>query len=222
VRIAFFDLDRTLFSVNSGALWLRREFVAGHISFRQAARAGVWLTRYQLGLADLELAIVQAVATLAGTDSRPVKARIEQFYRDELKGCYRPRALEVLERHRRANDRCVLLTASTEYLSRLVVEELSLDGYLCNRLELDDRGFHTGRVLGGACFGRGKLRHAEGYVKDLGATLSDCTFYTDSYSDRSVLYEVGKPVAVNPDVRLYRLARKQGWETVDWGVPGGS
>jgi len=36
-------------------------------------------------------------------------------------------------------------------------------------------------------------------------------FYTDSISDMPMLQRVGCPVAVNPDFRLRRYARRQGW-----------
>jgi len=49
--------------------------------------------------------------------------------------------------------------------------------------------------------------------------LSDCAFYTDSFSDVPVLEAVGQPVAVNPDPRLRRRANKRGWRIVDWGTP---
>jgi phosphoserine phosphatase len=49
--------------------------------------------------------------------------------------------------------------------------------------------------------------------------LSESIFYTDSFADLSVLEVVGTPVAVNPDLRLRRVAAKRGWSIVDWGVP---
>lgn len=219
MSIAFFDFDRTLLSVNSAALWLRREFSRGHISFWQAAWAGFWVTRYHLGLAELENVVGKAVSTLKGTPSLPFRKRAEQFYNEELKSLYRPKAREVVEKHRESGDRLVLLTASHEYIAQMVVDELRLDDYICNRLEVDEQGVHTGKTVGGVCFGLGKLRHAEKFVGTAGKTLGDCSFYTDSFSDRSVLAQVGKPVAVNPDVRLRRLAQRQGWDIVDWGEP---
>ena len=41
--------------------------------------------------------------------------------------------------------------------------------------------------------------------------LAASYFYTDSISDLPLVERVGHPVAVNPDLRLRRLARKRGW-----------
>ena len=132
---------------------------------------------------------------------------------------YRPGALRAVEEHRGTGDRLVLLTSSSGYLSELVSRDLRLDAILCNRFEVDAQGLHTGRPLGDVCFGLGKLTHAERYAREAGVALSQCAFYTDSYSDLPVLEVVGRPVAVHPDHRLRREAVRRGWPVVDWGVP---
>ena len=49
--------------------------------------------------------------------------------------------------------------------------------------------------------------------------LARSSFYTDSYNDRPMLERVGQPIAVNPDVRLQRLARQKGWPIEIWDAP---
>jgi phosphoserine phosphatase len=78
---------------------------------------------------------------------------------------------------------------------------------------------HTGEAEGEVCFGAGKLRYAEAYARQHSVALSECTFYTDSYSDLPVLENVGAPVLVNPDRRLRREAKARGWRVVEWGGP---
>jgi HAD superfamily hydrolase (TIGR01490 family) len=219
VAIAFFDFDRTLLSVNSGALWIRRELAMGHITRRQAVRAAMWILRYHLGLATMEDAVRRAIGELAGHSERELRERTRDFYQEALRELYRPGGLRALAEHRAVGDRVVLLTATSNYLSELVSAQLSLDGILCNRFEIDASGVHTGRSLGTLCFGVGKRTLAEEYARAYGFPLSSCTFYTDSYSDLPVLEAVGRPVAVHPDRRLRRLARRRGWEIADWGAP---
>jgi phosphoserine phosphatase len=146
--------------------------------------------------------------------------RTTAFYEEQVRPLYRPGALRALEEHRGAGDRLVLLTSSSGYLSELVARDLRLDAILCNRFEVDPQGLHTGRPLGEVCFGPGKRTHAERYSQEAGVPLSACAFYTDSYSDLSVMQVVGRPVAVHPDYRLRREALRRGWPVVDWGVPG--
>ena len=219
VGIAFFDLDKTILSVNSGSLWVRREVALGHLSKRQALKAAAWLARYTLGFASAEQMVADAVLQLRGSDAQPLKDRTTQFYADEVRHTYRPGALQAIDRHRAAGDRLVMLTSSTHYLASLVAEELGFEQVLCNTLEVVD-GRHTGKVVGRVCFGAGKLSHALQSAQTFRAELRDAAFYTDSFSDLPVMEAVGRPVAVNPDLRLRRHAARRGWSVVDWGVPG--
>jgi phosphoserine phosphatase len=112
-----------------------------------------------------------------------------------------------------------MLTSSSNYLADRAAKDLGFEEVWCNRLEVDAQGFHTGRTTTGVCFGQGKLTAARRAAEDHGTMLSACTFYTDSYADLPVLEAVGRPVAVNPDLRLRRKAWRRGWEIVDWGRP---
>lgn len=217
--IAFFDLDKTLLSENSGSLWIKKELAEGHITRWQAFQASVWIVRYHLGFAALESALERAVRMLAGIPEKDIRDRTVQFYEGVVRPLFRPMAMQTLEEHRRRGDKLVLLTSSSIYMAELVARDLQLDEVLCNRFEVDENGLHTGRPLGHICFGPGKLKHAEEYAKSVGVPLADASFYTDSFSDVSVMYAVGNPVAVNPDHRLRREAVRRGWKVVDWAAP---
>ncbi len=219
MAIAFFDLDKTLLCVNSGTLWVRRELAMGYVTKRQAIRAAFWLTRYHLGFASAESMVEEAIAQIAGTRAADLRDRTARFYEQEVKNTFRPGGLEALKAHRAAGDRCVLLTSSSNYMSELVQAQLELDSVLCNTMEVDAQGLHTGKVVGRVCFAAGKRVHAEAEAAAHQVKLKDCAFYTDSYSDLAVLEVVGRPVPVNPDPRLKRHAAKAGWKVAEWGRP---
>lgn len=215
--IAFFDFDETLIVGNSGQLWIRRELREGNITPTQFLRAAVWMLRYKMGWASMDDALRTAIGSLRGQSEQALRARTRAFYETEVRMLYRTGARPALERHRARGDAVVLLTASSVYLSELVAAELGLDDVLCNRFEVDEAGAHTGRPVGNLCFGAGKLGYAEAYAQQRGVSLSDCWFYTDSYSDLPVLERMGHPVVVNPDPRLRREAERRGWPVEWWG-----
>lgn len=216
MAIAFFDLDRTLLAVNSAKLWLRRELRAGNLSLFDAARGAAWMGLYHLGVGDIERAIDSAVATLRGVPEARVRARTSAFFHEEVKFHLRPRAMAAIAGQRAMGRRVVLLTSSSSYLSEDVCGLLSLDDFSANRFEVDEEGRFTGKVLRPLCYGTGKRTHAEGHARRLGVSLEECSFFTDSYSDLSVLEVVGEPVVVHPDPRLRREARRRGWPVVSW------
>jgi HAD superfamily hydrolase (TIGR01490 family) len=138
------------------------------------------------------------------------------FYRRECQHLVRPGARAVIAEHRAAGDALVMLTSTSNYLSGEFARDLGFDEVLSNRFEVDDDGAFTGRAVEPLCYGQGKLAHARRCAGDRGVDLSDCAFYTDSLADVSVLEVVGRPVIVDPDLRLRRRARAEGWPIVDW------
>jgi len=219
--IAFFDLDRTLLSINSGTTWVLRELRAGRLSLWQVTRAMYYLARYRLGRAELEDAILEAITALKGTSAAEVRRHFEDFYERYVKTSYRPGGLRALAEHQRQGDVTALLSSTSVYLAEAVARDLHLDAAFSNRFEVDGAGEHTGRSEGRLCYGPGKLDYAEAFALSRGVSLDQCVFYTDSISDLPVLERVGRPVVVNPDGRLRREAIRRKWELVDWGQPDG-
>jgi HAD superfamily hydrolase (TIGR01490 family) len=215
--VAFFDLDRTLLSVNAGQLWVRREMRLGYIGRWQATKAAAWIFGYHLGFSRVERVLEDAIATLSGEREADIVARTLAFYEEEVAATFRPRAREVVERHRARGDTLALLSSTSPYLADPVMRALGIDHALCNRFEVKD-GVFTGRPAGTLCFGNGKLTYARDFVDRLGERLEDATFYTDSASDLAVMEAVGQPVAVHPDPTLARIAARRGWRVEDWGT----
>src|SRR5262245_1767245 len=103
--VAFFDLDKTLLSVNSATLWIRRELAEGHITRMQALRASLWVARYHLGFVSMQDTVIAAIAHLAGSPAQEIQQRTALFYEEQVRMRYRPGALRSLEEHRDAGDR---------------------------------------------------------------------------------------------------------------------
>mgnify|MGYP002885409392 CR=1 FL=1 len=213
--IAFFDLDLTLLEVNTASLWVRREVRLGHISRWSALRAAAWLGMYELGVGRLEDAIQSAARTLAGKEEAIFRQRTLDFWEEQVSDRIRPGGRAAVRAHQGAGDATILLTSSSNYLGQLAVDALGLDGMLTNRFVVED-GRYTGLLETPICYGSGKLLHAQRCADAAGVSLADCSFYTDSMSDVSVLKAVGNPVAVHPDPRLRREANRQDWPVVDW------
>lgn len=216
-RIAFFDVDLTLISVNSARLWLRRELRGGYIGRWDLVRGLFWIGLYTFGLARMERVLEDAVRALAGSRERDLEERTRAFYVEEIRALLRPGALAAIEAHRARGDRLFLLTTSSTYMSKLLVAELGFDGFVSNHFAVAD-GVLTGDIVPPLCFGAGKVTRAQALAGELGASLEDCVFYTDSFSDVPMLEAVGTPVVINPDPRLRRHAERRRWPIHDWGT----
>jgi HAD superfamily hydrolase (TIGR01490 family) len=218
MAIAFFDVDKTVLSVNSASLWIRRELRLGHITRVQALRAAIWVGLYGLGFVGSQDLLRHAIKALRGRREREIIDRTLDFWREEVATTIRPGARAAIARHREQGDLCFLLTSSSNYMCAPIADELKMDGFLANRFVVEG-GMFTGEAIEPVCYGPGKVAHAEVCAQKLNVELSKCTFYSDSASDLPMMLAVGTPVVVNPDPRLSRIARKKGWPVEDWGSP---
>ena len=77
-------------------------------------------------------------------------------------------------------------------------------------------GRFTGQMDPPMCYGAGKIERTLRIAEAQGFCLDDATFYSDSITDLPLLERVQRPVIVNPDARLRRLARRRGWPIERW------
>lgn len=219
MALALFDLDRTLIDCNSGQLWMLHEWRERRIGLRDLAWGSYWLVRYGLGHEDgLDDAMAAAVRSVVGVPEAELDARVRAWFEREVRHRLRRRATEVLERHRAQGDRLVLASSGTLYAVRAAAEAFGFAEVVCTRLEVDEAGLLTGR-LHTMAVGRAKERAVRAWAEEVGEDLDSATFYTDSASDLALLEAVQRPVVVNPDRTLRRIAAARGWPIEDWGPP---
>ena len=212
---AFFDMDQTVLRVNSGTLWMKFLRRRGEISRLEMARAVGWIIKYKLAILDMETLSRRLVKPLAGDLEEEMIEKCRRWYADEVERTITARARACIEAHRRRGEPVVLLTSATPYVAEPLGRTLGLDAVLCSRLEVIGGRF-TGRIVEPLCFGDGKVSLAERWAANEGVELGASAFYTDSYNDLPMLERVGRPVAVNPDLRLGRHARRRGWAIESW------
>lgn len=219
-RAAFFDLDRTLISVNSAFLYAAYERRRGTISWLQFAQAALWMGLYHLSIIDIEGAFAKAVRQYRGIEREQLIELTKQFFKEEVVTTIQPGAIEALGYHRQRGDRLVLLTASSAYMSELASEEWGLEHFISNDFPIDDKGRLLGTYERPICYGQGKVYRAQAWARQEGIDLSKSYFYSDSHSDLPMLKAVGHPRVINPDPRLKNEANRRGWPIQDWTRQG--
>lgn len=209
MTIAFFDMDKTLLSKSSGMLYVKYLWKRRLISLREMM-ATAWISaQYSVNVLDFPKAMARLSRNIRGGDAAAAKALCDQWVRDDVLRYIAPKALARLREHQASGHAVWLLSASTQFAVAPVAEHLQIP---CRFTELEIVDGHlTGNILGVDCYGDGKRVWGERIAAQLGVDLSQCVFYTDSYSDRPLLDVVGRPVAVNPDRALRRYAAKRGW-----------
>jgi HAD superfamily hydrolase (TIGR01490 family) len=138
----------------------------------------------------------------------------DELFDDVIKPAIYPRARELIDESRRAGCRQVLISGGLDFTVRPLARYLGIDDVLANRLEFS-RGRATGRLEKPFIAGATKAMIMRDFAEKHGIDLRRSWAYSDSYSDYAMLAVVGRPTAVNPDLRLRALARSYDWPVVD-------
>jgi HAD superfamily hydrolase (TIGR01490 family) len=216
---AFFDVDNTMMQGASIYHFARGLAARDFFTWRDLAAFAWKQVAFRLrGIEDLEHmeeAKQAALGFVAGHSVEEVVRLGEEIY-DELMAdriWTGTRALAQL--HLDAGQRVWLVTAAPAELASLVARRLGLTGALGTVSEIKD-GVYTGRLVGEPLHGPAKAEAILALADQEGLDLSQCSAYSDSANDLPMLTTVGHPVAVNPDARLKRFARENGWDIRDF------
>jgi HAD superfamily hydrolase (TIGR01490 family) len=212
---ALFDVDKTLVSVNSARLYMHWRMGRQKAGLAQYLRLSKTLLEYTFGTLEPERAARTAFGNIVGESEASLRAECRDWYHQEMRKHISRKGRREVERCLKAGVTCAILSASTPYLTEPLAEELGIEHLICTRLEVLNGAF-TGGWEPPLCYGPGKVTRAMAWAEAHGVDLSQSTFYTDSISDLPMLERVGSPRIVNPDPRLFVVARLRGYPVESW------
>lgn len=219
ISAAFFDVDYTVLAGNSATLFVK--------FLRREGRVGIWtliftlyhVIRYKLNLLDFERLAEQEVAKVAGESEAEMIETCERWFDEMVVDHIYPRAAELIGEYQDKEVPVVLLSAASVYQVEPLARHLGIEHYLCNRLEVDEKGLFTGKLIKPFCYGEDKILHAEQFARTNSIDLAGSWYYSDSITDLAVLSRFGRPVVVNPDHLLRKEAGRRGWPIVEFKAP---
>lgn len=211
---AFFDMDNTLLTVDTGVSYTKFLYRRGELSRKMLAKTLYWSTLYKLALLDIDSVVAKLMADLAGDLEADMIAKCAVWYREDVAPFVAPAARVAIDHHRQQGHLIVLATGSTTYAATPVARGIGIEHVLSTELEVVDGAF-TGKPRA-LCFGQHKVTLAEQWAASHGIDLARSYFYSDSFNDRPLLERVGNAIAINPDARLSRLAKQRGWPMMRW------
>lgn len=215
-ELVFVDLDRCLLLDDSISAFLARLIDLGLVPASTLWRGALAYVAYRLNLADPETMIHKGMRHMQGLSESRVEAEAKIFFRDHARFRYRRALLDELDQHKAAKRPIYLLTGGLPYLPRLIAADLGFAGAMATIAETNN-GVYSGRSLEPPCVGAGKIVHAQRVAEATDLTLAGCWFYSDSFSDLPMLRVATHPVAVNPDYKLKRWAKRYGWRILAGG-----
>ena len=220
--LAVFDIEGTVVDSNvvEPYLWMRLSEANGFDRFKRiaeiASRVPGWI---KLDRRERGEFLRRFYRQYEGVDAEEVKALASEVLGDLVFRRVSPGAVRRIREHRAAGHRVVFVTASLGF----IVEHLAplCDDLISSNL-IERDGLLTGDMDGPPLVGEGRASWLRDYARAHDVNLRESYAYADSMSDLPLLESVGSPVAVNPDVRLAREARRRRWPIEDWPTDQGT
>lgn len=206
---AFVDVDGTLVNASSEPRFFAHLAAARLIGPAQLCAWAGFAVRAFPGLKRNK-------AYLAGLDCGHVAMEAERFVARSLEAALRPEMLKRIDRHKRNGETVVLMTGTLAEIARPLARRVGADAVLATVCATDGGVFAAAPPLLHP-FAAAKAQLAADFAREAGHGLDACAAYGDSRYDIPLLQVVGRPVAVEPDATLARLAQRAGWEIMATG-----
>ena len=213
--VAFFDLDRTLIPADSSTLLIKDAYRRGIIKNKKLLIGYVFAILYKLRLVKTLTIITRLATWLDGLSEKMVRDMAADIFQSQLKDLILPIARKEIELHRSKGAYLVLASSSMNYFCELFAAELNLDHIICSRMEVKN-GILTGNPRGELCFEKYKMIPMVDFCKNNNYKVQESCFYSDSIDDLPALSAIGKPICINPDKHLKKVAISKGWEIREW------
>ena len=213
--LALFDLDRTIFSVNSGNYLVWHAFRKNLISVLSLIK-GIYLAfLYRTGWRETKKILNEMTSWIKGISETELNLIAEELIKRKLLQKIRPQIYKEVEKHRHKGAHVVILSAALPVLCHPIAFHLKMDDVICSKLE-SYQGIFTGKPLGMICYGEEKLKRLISYCRSNNFNIAESYYYADSISDIHVLSSVGYPICIDPDRKLRNTAKKNNWLIPDW------
>ncbi len=221
--LAVFDMDGTLVSstIVESYLWLRLADLPAPARLRELAGAARALPGWLRTERRDRGRLIRSVYTrYDGADPEELERLVADGVGDAVLQRVSAASLRRVREHRQAGHRTVLLTGAIEALTRPLAP--LFDEVVAARLAVGPDGRCTGQLASAPLVGDARAAWLRRHARRVGADLHSSWAYADSHSDLPLLHAVGHPVAVNPDLGLATVARKEGWPVEEWPATPGS
>ena len=210
---AFFDFDGTIIAGHSIKDMFLERLKRGEVTGQEIFDMGAMIPKYFLKMGSFEDALVSSVRNLTGTPEKKLVELGTKVSKERLAADVFPEVRAMIRAHHEQGHTVAIVSSATRYQIEPIAEELGIEHVICTELEVTD-GIFTGEVVGEPCYGDNKVTAVEAFARKRRIAVGKSFFYSNGSEDASLLDTVGHPVVINPDSRLEKTARHNGWREI--------
>jgi HAD superfamily hydrolase (TIGR01490 family) len=214
MALALFDLDNTLIAGDSDHNWgeflIAQKLVDSEIYKK---KNDAFFSSYEAGNLDIFAYLEFSLSPLVGRSPAMLKPLQDEFIKEVIMPLMLPLANQLIDKHKCAGDRLVIITATNSFVAEPIVKLLGINEFLATDPEIKNAVF-TGQIVGTPTYQNGKVERLNNWLRENNESLEGSHFYSDSINDLPLLLEVDHPVAVDPDIRLRKIAQEKHWKII--------
>lgn len=215
MRLALFDLDKTLLSGDSDHTWgdfIVEKGLVNAAYYQQ--KNNDFYAQYQQGDLDIFAYLEFALDFLANNDMTYLQELHQEFMQQKVVPMVLSKAKALVQKHQEQGDICVIITATNDFVTAPIAALFDIEHLLATQAEILD-GQYTGKVAGTPCYQHGKVERIEHWIAEQGIDVEHSVFYSDSQTDIPLLEWSDEPIATNPNDLLKQYAEEKGWPILD-------
>ena len=213
--LALFDLDHTLLNGDSDHGW---GIFLGRLGVldaqEQQEKQDYFYQQYLRGQLDMQAFLEFQLQPLAKFSKQQLHQWREQYTSEIIAPMLAGGKPELLLPHRGAGAEIVIVTATSDFITRPIADLLGVEHLIATQVEIVD-GNYTGRPTGIPSFREGKVERLKEWLATRPQSFDTSYFYSDSINDLPLLEFVDVPIAVTPDDALREHAKNSGWKIID-------
>tara|TARA_B110000971_G_scaffold177233_1_gene182880 strand:- start:310 stop:966 length:657 start_codon:yes stop_codon:yes gene_type:complete len=214
MALAIFDLDNTLISGDSDHSW--GEFLVSEqrVDAQQFKKTNdQFYADYVAGSLDILAYLEFSLQPLTEMSMAELAELHQRFMQQVIEPMQLPQARALLQQHRDAGDRLLIITSTNRFIVEPICHSLGVTELLATDAEIVD-GRYSGKVDGTPTYKEGKVIRLNAWLKEQNETLEGSWFYSDSINDLPLLLEVDHAVAVDPCPALRDEAEAKNWQII--------
>ena len=214
MALAIFDLDNTLIAGDSDHSWGEFLVAEQRVDAQQFKKSNdQFYADYVAGSLDIFAYLEFSLRPLTEMSMAELGELHNKFMQQVIAPMQLPKAKALLQKHRGAGDRLLIITATNRFVIEPICYSLGVTEFLSADPEIVD-GRYTGKVVGTPTYQQGKVIRLKQWLQEQSETLEGSWFYSDSANDLPLLLEVDNPVAVDPCDRLREKAQDKLWPII--------